>query len=71
MEFKDWMTENFKEHSLDKTFTFADMQKAYEYTYGLLSWAYDHLKYCNFGDSWERECSSRLRDELTKFFAEE
>jgi hypothetical protein len=30
----------------------------------LLSEAFDHLEYCGWGDSWERECSGDLRDRM-------
>lgn len=34
----------------------------------LLKDAYDHLEYCGWGDSWERECSKELREELNEYF---
>ena len=30
----------------------------------LLHKAIDHLDYCGYGDSWERECSQQLQKEL-------
>ena len=27
----------------------------------------EHLEYCNWGDSWERECSEDLRKKVKKF----
>ena len=37
----------------------------------LLKEAYDHLDYCGWGDSWERECSEELRKELDGNFTDE
>ena len=34
----------------------------------LLAEAYRHLNYCNYGDSWERECAEELRKDLDKYF---
>lgn len=39
-------------------------------TIELLEKAYDHLQYCGFGDSWERECSEELQKELNEYFEE-
>jgi hypothetical protein len=36
----------------------------------LLRAAYDHLEYCGWGDTWERECSAELREELETYFNE-
>jgi hypothetical protein len=35
----------------------------------LLKEAYNHLDYCGWGDSWERECSEDLRKELDEYFS--
>jgi hypothetical protein len=32
----------------------------------LLSEAYDHLEYCGWGDSWERECAGDLPERIAK-----
>lgn len=37
----------------------------------LLRAAYDHLNYCGWGDSWERECSEELRHDLDEYFSKE
>ena len=29
---------------------------------------YDHLNYCGWGDSWERECSEELQDRAMRAF---
>ena len=34
----------------------------------LLKEAYDHLEYCGYGDSWERECSEQLQEDLDAYF---
>ncbi len=31
---------------------------------------YDHLDYCGWGDSWERECSEDLRKRADEAFSE-
>jgi hypothetical protein len=36
----------------------------------LLREAYDHLNFCNYGDSYEKECSLDLRNELNEYFKE-
>lgn len=36
----------------------------------LLKGAYEHLNYCGWGDSWERECSKGLQKELDEYFYE-
>ncbi len=36
----------------------------YEELTQALQQALDHLDYCGWGDSWERECSENLRREL-------
>jgi hypothetical protein len=36
----------------------------------LLRDAFDHLEYCGYGDSWERECAEGLKKELTEYFKE-
>lgn len=43
---------------------FAELKKVKS----LLKDAYDHLNYCGWGDSWERECSEQLRRELDTYF---
>jgi hypothetical protein len=43
----------------------SDREKLLE---SLLRRAYDHLNYCGWGDSWERECSSDLRKELDEIY---
>ncbi len=45
-----------------------DYKKEYENVYELLKEAYDHLEYCNYGDTWERECAEKLSKKLDKFF---
>ena len=42
-----------------------------EKLHNLLKETYDHLNYCGWGDSWERECSEQLRKELDEYFKEE
>jgi hypothetical protein len=37
----------------------------------LLKEAYNHLEFCGWGDSFERECSEQLRKELDEYFGEE
>lgn len=37
----------------------------------LLKAAYDHLNYCGYGDTWERECSEKLQKELDDYFDNE
>lgn len=37
----------------------------------LLREAYEHLEYCNWGSSWEQECSVDLRKELDEYFKQE
>ncbi len=37
----------------------------------LLTAAYEHLKWCGYGDRWERECSGPLRKELDEYFSEQ
>ena len=34
----------------------------------LLKRAKEHLEYCNYGDSWERECSVELQKDLDAYF---
>ena len=36
-------------------------QKELETVKNLLKEAYEHLEYCSFGDSWERECSEKTK----------
>jgi hypothetical protein len=44
------------------------LEKKYKNVYKLLKEAYDHLNYCNYGDSWERECAESLQKKLDRFF---
>jgi hypothetical protein len=73
MKFEKWMTETYDEPDWDEGWTRVDMEAAYfagkESILGLLIMAKDHLEYCNYGDSWERECSKELREDLDDFFA--
>ena len=48
-----------------------DYEQKYKEARSLLKEAFDHLEYCGFGDSWERECSVNLRDRLYDYFSDE
>jgi len=43
------------------------MNKEFEKASELIMKLYEHLEYCGWGDSWERECSGKLRDEASDF----
>lgn len=38
------------------------MKTSYKELAALARELFDHLEYCGWGDSWERECSEKLRE---------
>lgn len=46
-----------------------DYKAKYEEALKLLEEAYNHLDYCGYGDSWERECSEELARKLDIYFS--
>jgi hypothetical protein len=51
---------------------FLAMLVKHKETEKLLKEAYEHLEYCGYGDSWERECAkeAKLQERLNKYFGE-
>ena len=59
--------ESIRKHKEEKRLIhLAEHPRSLESIRSLLNEAYDHLQYCNWGDSWERECAGDLPERIEK-----